>query len=141
MEGLIAVDTNVVVRFLVRDDEAQWQAAHGVFAGGHIALLPTVLLEAEWVLRAVYGIERKPLADALRKLCGVVAVVVPNPDLIRSVIDDYEGGFDFADAMHARSARGSGIDTLVTFDSALTKRARAGRLGIEVRRLKSKSDT
>ena len=55
---MLGVDTNVLVRFLVRDDEAQFEKAHKlikreVAAGRRVFIGQLVLLETEWVLRSV----------------------------------------------------------------------------------------
>ncbi|MBI3706689.1 MAG: type II toxin-antitoxin system VapC family toxin, partial [Proteobacteria bacterium] len=49
---MIALDTDVVVRFLVDDDHAQGRRARDLIARGGVVVGPTVLLEAEWVLRS-----------------------------------------------------------------------------------------
>lgn len=49
--GVIAVDTNVVVRLLARDDETQYQASRALFETQEIFIPDTVVLELEWVLR------------------------------------------------------------------------------------------
>jgi len=51
---MLAVDTNVVVRFLTRDDHVQAARARLIFDRETVLLLKSVLLEAEWVLRSVY---------------------------------------------------------------------------------------
>jgi predicted nucleic acid-binding protein len=51
---VIAVDTNVVVRLLVRDDETQYQASRALFETQEIFIPDTVVLELEWVLRYAY---------------------------------------------------------------------------------------
>ncbi len=57
---MIAIDTNVVVRFLTRDDERQYRKAFQVIRNApRIFLSDTVILETEWVLRHAYGFSRK----------------------------------------------------------------------------------
>lgn len=51
---MTALDTNVVVRFLVNDDDQQAQRARALIAAGNVHIPPTVLLETEWVLRSAY---------------------------------------------------------------------------------------
>ena len=63
---MIAVDTNVVVRLLVRDDAKQAEAAAVLFARGPVGLSATVLLETAWVLRSGYRLAPAAVVDALR---------------------------------------------------------------------------
>lgn len=51
---MIAVDTNIVIRFLTRDDEQQYQQAYALFQHYQISIANTVFLETEWVLRYAY---------------------------------------------------------------------------------------
>ena len=50
----IAIDTNILVRFLTHDDEQQYQEAYTLFQSPCIYLATTVFLETEWVLRYAY---------------------------------------------------------------------------------------
>jgi len=61
-----AIDTNIVVRLLTADDAEQAKAARGLVEAGDIFLGVTVLLEAEWVLRAGYGFAPAQIVAALR---------------------------------------------------------------------------
>ena len=67
---MIAVDTNVLVRFLVRDDAKQAARAAALIQANEIWVCKTVLLETEWVLRSLYGFSPESLAGALRSLAG-----------------------------------------------------------------------
>jgi predicted nucleic-acid-binding protein len=60
---VIAIDTNVLVRFLVDDDKTQAGIAEALIRANEIFLSRTVLLETEWVLRSVYRIDASVLAD------------------------------------------------------------------------------
>ena len=57
--GIIALDTNVVVRFLTNDDAIQARRARRLIEQNEVVIPLTVLLEAEWVLRAAYGFNRR----------------------------------------------------------------------------------
>lgn len=74
----------------------------------------TVLLETEWVLRSVYGLEATALATALRAFAGLPHVAVQEPASVAQALDWMEGGLDFADALHL--AQTGGCDAFVTFD-------------------------
>ena len=55
---MTAADTNVVVRLLTGDDPVQSSAARLLFESGTVWIAKTVLLEADWVLRSLYGFEQ-----------------------------------------------------------------------------------
>jgi predicted nucleic-acid-binding protein len=119
---MLAVDTNVVVRYLVRDDPAQTAKADKLFHSQPILLLKTVLLETEWVLRYRYKFDRQAIAAALRALVGLPDVHLEDAPLVVQAFDWFRGGMDFADAMHLA---GSGTaNRFATFDRALATSAR-----------------
>jgi predicted nucleic-acid-binding protein len=122
---LIAIDTNIVVRFLVNDDEAQGRRARALIAGGEILLAPTVLLETEWVLRAGYRMKAQEIARHFRNLLGLPGIFVAEPDAMARALEGYDAGLDFADALHVTHCAGAAA--FATFDTRLTRRAR--RLG------------
>lgn len=55
---MIAIDTNVVVRYLVADEDEQFRRSAALIEGEPVFLCTTVLLEVEWVLRSLYRLER-----------------------------------------------------------------------------------
>ena len=118
-----AIDTNIVVRLLTADDAEQAKAARLVVEAGDIFLGATVLLEAEWVLRAGYGFEPEQIVAALRGMAGLPGITVEVPAELAIALDWLEGGMDFADALHL--ARSSHCSAFVTFDQKFAKRANA----------------
>jgi predicted nucleic-acid-binding protein len=118
---MIALDTNVVVRFLVNDDPAQFRRAHALIARGDIFIAPTVLLETEWVLRAGYRFRPPDIRRFLRALLGLPGVTTHDPIRIARALDSYDSGLDFADALHL--ALSDRADTFATFDALLIRRA------------------
>jgi predicted nucleic-acid-binding protein len=118
-----AIDTNVVVRFLVDDDAEQARRARGLIAAGEIYVPVSVLLETEWVLRAGYGLPASRLIPALRGLAGLPGVTVEDAANAALALDWAEQGMDFADALHL--ARSSHCSAFVSFDRKLTRRAAA----------------
>jgi predicted nucleic acid-binding protein len=81
-----------------------------------------VLLEAEWVLRSVFGFTPSEIAEALTDFAGLPNVKLEDAPTIATALGWLAEGMDFADALHVANARGS--DTFVTFDRALAKKAR-----------------
>lgn len=119
---MIALDTNVVVRFLVNDDPTQFQRARALIARGDIFIAPTVLLETEWVLRAGYRFRPHDIRRFLRALLGLPGVTIDDPIRVARALDAYDAGFDFADALHL--AFSDRAETFATFDTQLVRRGR-----------------
>jgi predicted nucleic-acid-binding protein len=124
-----AIDTNVVVRFLVADDKRQAKAARDAIEAGDIFIARTVLLESEWVLRSGYDFAPTRIAVALRGLAGLPGVTVEEPLVLAQALDWMESGMDFADALHL--AKAAGCAAFLSFDRKLAKTA-ASRSTVEV---------
>lgn len=123
LNAVRAIDTNVVVRFLVADDPRQAKVARAVIEKGEVFIPATVLLETEWVLRAGYGFGAEEIAVGLRGLGGLDGIMMEEPAAVAQALDWLGEGMDFADALHlARSNQCSGF---VTFDRKLAKRAKS----------------
>jgi predicted nucleic-acid-binding protein len=119
---VIAVDTSLVVRYLVEDDVTQADRAEAVLRGGAIWVPKTVILDLDWVLRSVYRLDRTAGANGIAKLLGLPGVEVEDQPAVARALDWYGQGLDFADALHlASSAR---AEAFATFDLALQRRAR-----------------
>lgn len=129
---MIVVDTNVVVRLLVRDDERQWRAAQSLLERSSVMVLASVLMECEWVLRKVYQLRRDQIHDGLAKLCGANGVAVESDAVLLKALDDYRAGWDFADAIHLRHAETLKADGFATFDVGLRRRSDRHQSGIPV---------
>lgn len=119
---MIAVDTNVLVRFLVRDDAKQAARAASLIRGHEIWASKTVLLETEWVLRSLYGFSPETVARALRRLAGLRTVFLEDELAVAKALDWSSQGLDFADALHLASA--GNARRFATFDRKLTKQAK-----------------
>ena len=118
---MIAIDTNVLVRLLVADDPAQTRRARKLAESDRLFVPVTVLLETEWVLRALYRIPDADLRAGFRTLLDTVEV--EERALVERALELAAAGLDFADALHvARAARATAF---ATFDAKLARRARA----------------
>ena len=117
-----AVDTNIVVRYLIGDDPEQAARARAAVDAGDIFASTTVLLESEWVLRSVYGFAGNEITAALRSFVGLPGVSVENSSLLAEAIARAEEGMDFADALHLGSA--AGCEVMLTFDRRFIEAAR-----------------
>ena len=114
---MIAIDTNVVVRFLVDDDHEQFRRAHRVIANAPVFISNAVLLECERVLRGVYAYEPRDFVEALRNFAGLENVTLEDPELAATALKWHEQGMDFADALHL--AGSAGCAAFLTFDRRL----------------------
>jgi predicted nucleic-acid-binding protein len=119
---MIAADTSVLVRFLVRDDEKQALRARKILERNEVFVPKTVLLETEWVLRYAYEFDRTAVAVALEKVCGLPQVVVEDAAVVRQALAWHKEGFDFADALHLAASRQTEI--FYSFDQDLAKKAK-----------------
>jgi predicted nucleic-acid-binding protein len=128
---MLAVDTNVVVRYLVGDDAVQSPVARRLIDQNPIRVLPTVLLETEWVVRSRYAYSRERIHAGLAAFIGLHTVSVEHTERIATALDDYANGMDFADALHM--AYSSDCAAFATFDrkmAAAAKKAGAGKIKV-----------
>lgn len=122
---MVAVDTNVVVRFLTADDPRQAQKSRAIFQTNEVWLSRTVLLETEWVLRGAYGLDRPAVNRALSALCQMQGVRVENPAEVKEALSRHAKGWDFADALHVTLCP-SGVTAFYSFDRKLVRRNSSG---------------
>jgi predicted nucleic-acid-binding protein len=115
------IDTNVLVRLLVDDHSAQARLAGNLATQFQLIVLPTVMLETEWVLRSRYRFDRARIVELLRRLVSFERFIVIEKHRVAKALKALESGMDFADALHA-CFMGDG-DTFVTFDRDLVRRA------------------
>ena len=126
---MLAVDTNVLLRVLVRDDAVQAAAAdQAVAKGAWVSHL--VLAEAVWVLDAVYGRTAKQLIAALALLLVHETLVLQDADVVASALAQFRAkpALGFSDCLVLEIARKAGHMPLVTFDKALAKLAGVHKL-------------
>jgi predicted nucleic acid-binding protein len=120
---MLAIDTNVIVRYLTGDHPKQSARARAVIDGDDVFVSTTVLLETEWVLRSAYGFEPMEVCKVLRSFGGLPGVSLEDPALVAVALDRMEGGMDFADALHL--GRAEACDGFATFDQHLIRTARS----------------
>jgi predicted nucleic-acid-binding protein len=117
---MIAVDTNVVVRFLVADDPHQADVARDCVASG-IFVSHGVLMETEWVLRTVYRLRRSRIADSLGDFIELETVHVDDLDDLRWAVGRYRLRGDWPDMLHLIASRAQA--EFATFDQLLPRHA------------------
>ena len=119
---MIAIDTNVLVRFLTRDDPEQAARVRALFATlsaeNPAFVCREVVLELVWVLGYSYNFSRTEIAGALEGLLAAVELEVEDADVVSSALRDYVSeAADFADLMILGATRKRGAVPLVTFDT------------------------
>jgi predicted nucleic-acid-binding protein len=118
-----AIDTNVLVRLVARDDPKQLQIAREIILTGDVLILPTVLLEAAWVLRTRYRLGRAECVERLAAACSQPGVILAYSAAVYDALTAYADGGDFADLLHAALAAEHGADAIVTFDRSFASAA------------------
>ena len=123
---MIALDTNVLVRFLAQDDDAQFEVAAGLIEGctsdapGYVCR--EVIIELVWVLERAYKYSREDIAEALLSIVTASQLSVENAQDIASVVNLYrDEGYDFADLMIRQAAQRTENRILKTFDQKLAR--------------------
>lgn len=124
---MIALDTNVLVRFLVEDDEAQCARAAAlvqrtVDEDERMFVSEIVICETVWVLARAYKFSRAEISAVLADLLRARHLEFGRADWLWNAHRAYEAGRgDFADYLIREEARGVGCETIATFDAALLK--------------------
>lgn len=124
-----AVDTNVLVRLVTRDDPKQVTAAETFIEGG-AWVSHLVLMEASWVLTTVYEVAAQELSVAIDMLLNHKWITVQDPDVVASALQAFEKrpSLGFSDCLVLEVARRAGHLPLGTFDKDLGKLEGAKRL-------------
>lgn len=124
---MIGLDTNVLVRFLVKDNDAQTRRAvalvkHALDENEALYVSDVVLCELVWVLETSYSVGREEIAANMAKLLRARQLAFRDADMSARALDAYQAGRgDFADYVIREDARAAGADTIATFDKALLK--------------------
>lgn len=121
----VVADTNVLVRLATGDNVREHEAVVAALAARPWRVLATVILEAEWVLRSVYGYSATQFADFVGWMDGNPRIVLDDAATIRTAVAHHRSGLDFADALHLAQADGA---PLLTLDKALLRKA--AKLGL-----------
>lgn len=117
-----AVDTNVLIRLVTRDDDRQVAAAEAFVAKGawisHLALV-----EAVWVLTSVYGLGPGKITTAVEMLLSHQNLTVQDSDTVAAALEQYrkKQALGFSDCLMLEVARRAGHLPLGTFDRELSK--------------------
>ena len=124
---MLGIDTNVLVRFLVRDDEPQFEKARKlikreVAAGRRVFVSQLVLLETEWVLRSRYSLAKSMIIDAISGLLGAPDVQFEDEPAVEEALFIWKDTTaDFADCLIGAKNRRLGCRATATFDATASK--------------------
>lgn len=124
---MLGIDTNVLVRFLVRDDEAQFEKARKlikreVAAGRRIFVNQLVLMEAEWVLRSRYAVPKNQIIEAISGLLDATDVQFEDePSIEEAIFMWKDTTADFADCLIGTKNRRMGCKATASFDVKASK--------------------
>lgn len=124
---MIGVDTNVLVRFLVRDDEAQFERARRLIKretgrGESVFISQLVLLETEWVLRSRYGVTKTAMIAALAALLEARELQFEDePSVEEAVFVWKDCSAEFADCLINAHHHSLGCRATATFDAKALK--------------------
>jgi predicted nucleic-acid-binding protein len=117
-----AVDTNVLVRLIARDDPRQMEAAEAFIAKG-AWVSQVVLVETTWVLESVYELNPELVALSVEMLLNHEHLTVQDADTVEAAVESFRANpsVSFSDALIVEIARKTGHVPLGTFDKALAK--------------------
>lgn len=124
---MAALDTNILVRFLVEDDTAQLAAAKKLIAkclrAGETLYIPvTVSLELEWVLRSNFGFGKVAVVQTLSNLLSSAELSFESEGALEVALALYsQGSADYSDCLHVALASEAGEQPLWTFDKAASR--------------------
>lgn len=124
---MIALDTNILIRLLVRDDPEQTARAERLLqeaadAGEQCFISDPVLCEVEWVLESSYRARRGDVLAAMQELLAGALFVFEDRDTLHQVIARYqESKADFSDCLIGAKALARGARTTYTFERVLSQ--------------------
>ena len=120
---MIGLDTNVLVRYLTKDDERQWEQAVEIVEGGEECFIANIVIcELIWVLRGKpYHFSKQEVSNTIETMlqCGVFEW--ESRSLVYQALQHFkQGKADFSDYLIGAVARNAGCSKIITFDKKLT---------------------
>ena len=118
---MTGLDTNVLLRYLLRDEPARAaRAARELERDERFLVGSVVLCELVWVLESGYGFSRAEVAATLEKILATAQFEIEGKDLALVALDDFRRSTaDFSDCLVGRRNRAAGAAETVTFDHGL----------------------
>jgi predicted nucleic-acid-binding protein len=122
-----AIDTNILIRFLIGDDELQAKKVYTIFKKAEsekkelfVPLL--VILEMVWILESVYDIPRAKILDSINDLLLMPIFKFDQLSTLQQFVHSAQGNkYDLSDLLIAHSAKMNGCETVITFDKKASK--------------------
>ena len=123
---MVALDTNVLVRYIVQDEKIQARKAskaiEALTAQNPAFISCIVLCEINWVLKTAYKISKTNCIEALNNIISVAVFDIENLEACLAALKQYEAGrADFSDYLIQNIAKQKGYDTVLTFDKKALK--------------------
>lgn len=123
---MIGLDTNVLVRFLVQDDQAQFERARRLIkresSGEAVLISLLVLLETEWVLRSRYGLAKGEIVATLSGLLDSVELRFEDESSVEQALFVWkDSAAEFADCLIGARHRALGCRATASFDARASK--------------------
>ena len=124
---MLGIDTNVLVRFLVRDDQTQFEKARKLLKrevsnGRRVFINQLVLLETEWVLRSRYVLAKTLMLDTISGLLDAPDIQLEDEPAVEEALFIWrDANADFADCLIGARNRRLGCRATVTFDTKASK--------------------
>ena len=124
---MLGIDTNVLVRFLVRDDEAQFEKTRKLIkreiaVGRRVFVNQLVLMESEWVLRSLYAVPKNQIIEAISGLLDATDIQFEDePSIEEALFMWKDAAADFADCLIGAKNRRLGCRATVSFDVKTSK--------------------
>lgn len=124
---MLGIDTNVLVRFLTKDEPGQYERARRIIRRGAsdpdgIYINQLVLLETEWVLRSAYGLSKAEIVAAISALLDAHELVFEDEPAIEEALFSWKkSSADFADCLIGAKNRRAGCRATATFDAKAAK--------------------
>ena len=126
----IAVDTNVILRVMIEDDEAQAAIARTLLDKAEAIVISVVVLcEAIWVMRRIFKLPTAQIIDALSAVIDDPRVETDWP-AYEAGMATFKAGGDFADGVIVADSRRLGAATVATFDRAAADLLRCSGLAV-----------
>lgn len=119
---MIGVDTNILVRYLTKDDEKQWEQAAEIIEGGEQCFVANIVLcELVWVLRGKpYQFSREEISTSLEMMLQCSVFELENRSVVYQALQRFkQGSADFSDFLIGAIAQESGCTITATFDRKL----------------------
>ncbi|MEH1971018.1 PIN domain-containing protein [Nostoc sp.] len=119
---MIGLDTNILVRYLTKDDEKQWKQAAEIIEGGEQCFVANIVLcELVWVLRGnPYKFSKEEISNTIDLMLQCSVFELENRSIVYQALQRFkQGSADFSDYLIGAIAEDSGCSSTVTFDRKL----------------------